>query len=276
MEKDIGLLAQRFDEAYQLRFDKEDIDWKPTLYKDKKTGQMVQGKPLAYLNWAVAWRAMKQIYPDANYRLVEDQNGNVLWNVNGYGMLKCAVSACGVEHIENFPIMQGGRNDAMKMEEIDGRDVNDSAQRGFTKAIARFGIGLYIYEGKLQEDGTVKSSSVRIAPRQAVATKAEVVTDKPVEVPTGDMEAPKVEKFHEEVDSIASPKQLNYIAALLTQTGMSPKQVEEQLRVKLNRSTTTRKQAMDVITFLKAQKIQPKEAPREEDKIKIEDEDLPF
>ena len=132
-------LRAKFALAYEWRADESDIDFK----------QMGYGKDLAYLSWAVAWRKMKEIYPDANYRLVETVEGSPLWNVNGYGMLKCAVSACGVEHVETFPVMDN-KNNAVKIENIDGRDVNDSMQRGLTKAIARFGVGLYIFEGKLE------------------------------------------------------------------------------------------------------------------------------
>lgn len=153
MDKEqIEELRARFALAYEWRADKSDIDWKPTRFKNKVTGQWQEGKSLAYLSWAVAWRKMKEFYPDANYRLVETVEGSPLWNINGYGMLKCAVSACGVEHVETFPIMEGGQNEAMAIDKIDCRDVNDSMQRGLTKAIARFGVGLYIFEGKLEEE----------------------------------------------------------------------------------------------------------------------------
>ena len=140
MDKEqIEELRAKFALAYEWRADKDDVDFKQVGY----------GKDLAYLSWAVAWRKMKEIYPDANYRLVETVEGSPLWNINGYGMLKCAVSACGVEHIETFPIMDN-KNNSVKIESVNGRDVNDSMQRGLTKAIARFGVGLYIFEGKLE------------------------------------------------------------------------------------------------------------------------------
>lgn len=140
MDKEqIEELRAKFALAYEWRADKDDVDFKQVGY----------GKDLAYLSWAVAWRKMKEIYPDANYRLVETVEGSPLWNVNGYGMLKCAVSACGVEHVETFPIMDN-KNNSVKIENVNGRDVNDSMQRGLTKAIARFGVGLYIFEGKLE------------------------------------------------------------------------------------------------------------------------------
>ena len=161
-------LRAKFALAYEWRADESDIDFKQTGY----------GKDLAYLSWAVAWRKMKEIYPDANYRLVETVEGSPLWNVNGYGMLKCAVSACGVEHVETFPVMDN-KNNSVKIENVDGRDVNDSMQRGLTKAIARFGVGLYIFEGKLE------------APKKAPSKPSyEKPQPKPTPTPTNRQEDP--------------------------------------------------------------------------------------
>lgn len=161
-------LRAKFALAYEWRADESDIDFKQTGY----------GKDLAYLSWAVAWRKMKEIYPDANYRLVETVEGSPLWNVNGYGMLKCAVSACGVEHVETFPVMDN-KNNSVKIENVDGRDVNDSMQRGLTKAIARFGVGLYIFEGKLE------------APKKAPSKPSyEKPQPKPTPAPTNRQEDP--------------------------------------------------------------------------------------
>lgn len=141
---DIERLKTTFAEAYEWRADASDIDWK----------EMGYGKKLAYLSWAVAWRKFKEFYPDANYRLIETPEGSPLWNVNGYGMLKCAVSACDTEFVETFPVMDN-KNASIAIESIDARDVNDAMQRGLTKAIARFGVGLYIFEGKLETPNQV-------------------------------------------------------------------------------------------------------------------------
>lgn len=134
-------LAEKFNQAYAMEISDEDIEW-----KDMGGGGRAK---LAYLNWAVAWRLFKQVYPDGNYYLIDAADENPVWNVNGYAMLKCAVSAMGKTYIEFFPIMDN-RNASMKVENVDGRDINDSAQRGWTKCIARFGIGLKLYEGKVK------------------------------------------------------------------------------------------------------------------------------
>lgn len=145
------LREEKFQQAYDMRFDETDISVKPTRRKNRQTGQMEEGKPLAYLNWAVAQRAFLQIYPDGEWGVIETPENSPLWNINGYGMLKLYAEALGKKITEYYPLMDGGMNDSMKVETIDGRDISDSIQRGFTKLFARFGIGLYIYEGKLSQ-----------------------------------------------------------------------------------------------------------------------------
>lgn len=256
-QEQLKLFKKTFEEAYAWRASEGDVDWKPTQRKDYQTGQMVEGKPLAYLNWAVAWRTMVTFYPDANYRVIETESGSPLWDVNGYGMVKCAVSAMGIEHVETFPIMQGGRNDSMKMEEIDGRDVNDSIQRGLTKAVARFGVGLYIYEGKLEAPKKVKGNpydDVTHAPRT-------IYLSKPATAPS----APSMAR------SGCSPKQKSFIENLLLQY----KGTADGLKAQLNKDPfASFANATEAIDYLKngqykheapkaEAKPQPQEKPQE-------------
>ena len=52
-----------------------------------------------------------------------------------------------LEHIEYLPIMNL-RNKSIPLDEITSFDVNKSIQRSLTKAVARHGLGLYIYAGE--------------------------------------------------------------------------------------------------------------------------------
>ena len=209
-------LKAKFAEAYEWRADDSDIDWK----------EMGYGKALAYLSWAVAWRKMKEIYPDANYRLIETIEGSPLWNVNGYGVLKCAVSACGVEHCETFPIMDN-KNNAMKIESIDARDINDSMQRGLTKAIARFGVGLYIFEGKC-EKGSKKPTN---APRSDFKPKT---TNSPADSQK-DPSAPLTEAG------------ITYLSASLAKAGLSKEKFIEDHGFNPYESRGTALRAIDLL-----------------------------
>ena len=210
MDKEqIEELRAKFALAYEWRADKDDVDFKQVGY----------GKDLAYLSWAVAWRKMKEIYPDANYRLVETVEGSPLWNVNGYGMLKCAVSACGVEHVETFPIMDN-KNNSVKIENVNGRDVNDSMQRGLTKAIARFGVGLYIFEGKLE------------APKEEPAKPA-YSKPKPSAKPTEAHGTPLNEAGKVYLDNLLAKASINKLV-FIEQNGFDPYENAENAKKAVN------------------------------------------
>lgn len=107
---------------------------------------------LTYLSWAWAWGELKKADPSANYKVYENENG---WNYFTDGKtcwVKVGVSAAInekeiLEHIEYLPIMDT-RNRSIPLENVTSFDVNKAIQRALTKAIARHGLGLYIYAGE--------------------------------------------------------------------------------------------------------------------------------
>ena len=64
-----------------------------------------------------------------------------------YVKLKPGVEIAGLEHIEYLPIMDY-KNKSISLENITSFDVNKSIQRSLTKALARQGLGLYLYAGE--------------------------------------------------------------------------------------------------------------------------------
>ncbi len=102
---------------------------------------------LSYLSWAWAWGELKKIYPNATYTIYENVDG---WNYhtdNLTGWVKTGVTINDIEHIEYLPIMDY-RNKSIKANDITSFDVNKAIQRSLTKAVARHGLGLYIYAGE--------------------------------------------------------------------------------------------------------------------------------
>lgn len=102
---------------------------------------------LSYLSWAWAWGALKKIHPDATYTIHENADG---WNYHTDGRtawVKTGVTVNGIEHIEELPVMDF-RNKSIPLEQITSFDVNKAIQRSLTKAVARHGLGLYIYAGE--------------------------------------------------------------------------------------------------------------------------------
>lgn len=102
---------------------------------------------LTYLSWAWAWAELKKVCPDATYTVYENADG---WNYHTDGRtawVKTGVTADGIEHIEYLPVMDY-RNKSIPLESITSFDVNKAIQRSLTKAVARHGLGLYIYAGE--------------------------------------------------------------------------------------------------------------------------------
>lgn len=107
---------------------------------------------LSYLSWAWAWGEVKKLHPDAQYKIYENADG---WNYHTDGRtcwVKTGVTVAGIEHIEYLPVMDN-RNKSIMAENVTSFDVNKAIQRSLTKALARHGLGLYIYAGEdLPED----------------------------------------------------------------------------------------------------------------------------
>ena len=126
-----------------------------TLNKINVNGKTETKGNLTYLSWSFAWAEVKKAYPEANYTVYEreTQYGPVPYFTDGRTCwVKTGVTINGLEHIEMLPVMDF-RNQAVSLEKITSMDVNKSIQRSLTKAIARHGLGLYIYAGEdLPED----------------------------------------------------------------------------------------------------------------------------
>lgn len=120
---------------------------------------------LNYLSWAAAWAEVKKLFPTATFKIYEQlikfqevHSGDdervisreVLrpWFDDGKtGWVKTGVTINGIEHIEELPIMNL-KNKPIEAGEITSLDANKAIQRSLTKACARHGLGLYIYEGE--------------------------------------------------------------------------------------------------------------------------------
>lgn len=115
---------------------------------------------LTYLSWAWAWAEVKKLFPDATYRIYENDLG---WNYhtdNNTCWVKTGVTINGIEHIEYLPVMDY-KNKSIPLDKITSFDVNRAIQRSLTKACARHGLGLYIYVGEDLPEPTDGSGRTR-------------------------------------------------------------------------------------------------------------------
>lgn len=118
-----------------------------------------QKNGLTYLSWAWAWAEVKKMFPDAFYTIYENADG---WNYHTDGRTCWVKTGCtvnGLEHIEYLPVMDF-KNRSIPADAVTSFDVNKAIQRSLTKALARHGLGLYIYAGEdLPEEDKANAGS---------------------------------------------------------------------------------------------------------------------
>lgn len=137
-------------------------------HTEKKNG-------LTYLSWAWAWGELKKKYPKSFYTIYEAANGcfyhtdgKTCWVKTGVTLVDGELA---LEHIEYLPVMDF-RNASIPLEKITSFDVNKAIQRSLTKAVARHGLGLYIYAGEDLPEGETQDK-----------TKQESAEDKTADIP---------------------------------------------------------------------------------------------
>ena len=113
-------------------------------YAENKNG-------LTYLSWAWAWDQFKRAFPDSFYTIYENEHGMIYHSDGKTCWVKTGVTLVDgdfrLEHIEYLPVMDF-RNKSVPLDMITSTDANKAIQRSLTKAVARHGLGLYIYAGE--------------------------------------------------------------------------------------------------------------------------------
>lgn len=111
---------------------------------------------LSYLSWAWAWDQFKRIFPDSYFTVYETPDGCIYWTDGRTCWVKTGVTLVdgdySLELIERLPVMDN-MNRSIPLERVDSRAANDSIQRSLTKAVARHGLGLYVYAGEDVPEG---------------------------------------------------------------------------------------------------------------------------
>lgn len=145
---------------------------------------------LTYLSWAWAWDQFKRLYPDSYYTIYEGQggclyhtDGHTCWVKTGVTLVDGDYSR---EHIEYLPVMDF-KNRSIPLELITSFDANKAIQRSLTKAVARHGLGLYIYAGEDLPEGETEINATPAQPAPPMqkldrAAPAKVITGEPIDM----------------------------------------------------------------------------------------------
>lgn len=160
------------------------------LYNIDASEKIKEKNGIKYISWAAAWAGVKQEFPDATYTVYkqvfdvqETTEGKTVsrtierpWFDDGCtGWVRTGVTVEGIEYIEELPIMDF-KNKSIPAEKITSADANKSIQRSLTKACARHGFALWIYEGEdlpqeLKEIEKLQAEIAEIAKKKAALSE---------------------------------------------------------------------------------------------------------
>lgn len=113
---------------------------------------------LSYLSWAWAWATLCDNYPDSTFEFEKTPEGSEFWPMpDGSGEVRCSLTVAGTTRTCWLPVMDY-KNKAIP--NPNARDLNDAKMRCLVKAIALFGLGLYIYAGEDIPDNKPSSDDV--------------------------------------------------------------------------------------------------------------------
>ena len=128
---------------------------------------------LSYLSWAWAWAEVLKIDPRAKWVAHEWNDRPAMFLPDGTAMVKVSVTINDDTKACVLPVMNN-RNQAIQ--NPDAFAVNTATMRCMAKAIAMFGLGLYIYAGEDLPEGAVPQLNAEIVASIAAATTLDDLT----------------------------------------------------------------------------------------------------
>ena len=134
-----------------------------TLYAINVNDKVEKKNGLSYVSWPYAWAEVKKQFPDATYTVYENADGWCYHTDGRTAWVKTGVTVNGIEHIEMLPVMDF-KNRSIPADAVTSMDVNKAIQRSLTKAVARHGLGLYIYAGEDLPEGEEEKPDPDAAP----------------------------------------------------------------------------------------------------------------
>ncbi len=180
-------------------------------HTEKKNG-------LTYLSWAWAWGELLKAYPDSTYTIYENKDG---WNYHTDGRtawVKTGVTVEGKEYIEMLPVMDF-KNRSIPLEQITSFDVNKAIQRSLTKAVARHGLGLYIYAGEDLPETDVTANAVPVENVTIEHPKASAPATVTAKVPT--ISRDEIDKLAQNARYVYGDSYQLKLVELMTKLGFS-------------------------------------------------------
>lgn len=184
-----------------------------TLYKMNLNDKVEKKDNLTYLSWSEAWKAFKEVYPSATYRVISNPDTKLPYFVdpNVGIMVFTEVTADDLTQSMFLPVLNTSMK-AMRLQPYNYQvwdkkinryvertceaatmfDVNKAIMRCLVKNLAMFGLGLYIYQGEdIPSDSSDDIATNNVAdPKKNTTRRAKTIT-----APAPQQPAPPVDRF---------------------------------------------------------------------------------
>ena len=183
------------------------------LYKMNLNDKVEKKDNLTYLSWSEAWKAFKEVYPSATYRVISNPDTKLPYFVdpNVGIMVFTEVTADDLTQSMFLPVLNTSMK-AMRLQPYNYQvwdkknnryvertceaatmfDVNKAIMRCLVKNLAMFGLGLYIYQGEdIPSDSSDDIATNNVAdPKKNTTRRAKTIT-----APAPQQPAPPVDRF---------------------------------------------------------------------------------
>ena len=118
-------------------------------YEEFKTVQLELDKKgqFTYASWSTVWEEVLKIDPNATCRTINSDSGFPAF-INSTGGMVCVEVTINNVSKQQWMAITDYNNRAITKDKITSFDLNKAIQRGMVKAVALFGLGLYVYKGE--------------------------------------------------------------------------------------------------------------------------------
>lgn len=117
---------------------------------------------LDYLPWAVVWREIIQLHPNAQWSVCEFNGLPLCYIQDGTAFVKTSIVIDGQEKTCWLPVMDN-TNSAIK--NPNAFVVNKTIMRCLVKTAAMFGLGLNVYNGETFNEATQEAPKPKVQPK---------------------------------------------------------------------------------------------------------------
>jgi len=159
-----------------------------------KMKQGGQGTLLRYASWTEVWEQILKIYPNSDYDIVLNENGDIEWKAGTGSLVRVKMTIEGNTR-EMWLAVSDSANRALPNTTIDRKtgevvehpitstDISNTLMRCLCKCAAMFGLGLYIYAGEdapesVKEEAQKALEEAKNSRRKDFESELDEVTDR--------------------------------------------------------------------------------------------------